>query len=194
MRVLGITGGVGSGKSEVLTYLEKECSAVVCRLDDVARMLQKSGNVCYQRIVEHFGNSVVGEDGELNRNILSRIVFMDKTELEILNRIVHPAVFKWVKKDIVSKEAENIPLYVVETALLTDEGKALCDSWWYIYTKEDVRRERLKASRGYSNQRITQMIASQADEETFRRACDVVIDNSGSFEETKRQIGEKLKL
>lgn len=194
MRVLGITGGVGSGKSEILTYLEKEYGAAVCRMDDVARNLQRKGEECYQKIIEHFGNCILGEDGELDRNRLGKIVFNDREQLEALNRIVHPAVLEWVKKDIREKAETGKKIYVAESALLTEEVRALCDEWWYIFTRESVRRERLRISRDYSDERITQMIASQADEKTFREICDAVIDNSGRFEDTKKQIGEKLKL
>ena len=73
-------------------------------------------------------------------------------------------------------------------------GKELCDELWYIYADENVRRERLKASRGYTDDRISQMIKSQPGEERFRSACSVVIDNSGDFENTKKQIGDNLQL
>ena len=99
-----------------------------------------------------------------------------------------------VKEDIAQRAAEGVSLYVAEAALLPDAGKELCDELWYIYTEEHVRRERLKASRGYTDERITQMIASQPGEERFRSVCTAVIDNSGDFEDTKRQIGERLGL
>ena len=194
MKVLGITGGVGSGKSEVLRWLEDAYGAYVCQMDETAKELQKKGTDCYRQIADHFGNRVVGRDGELDRAELSRIVFSEEKELQALNEIVHPAVIRRVKEDIAQKTEEGASLYVVEAALLPDAGKELCDELWYIYTKEDVRRERLKASRGYTDERITRMIASQPGEERFRSACSAVIDNSGDFEDTKRQIGERLGL
>ena len=194
MKVLGITGGVGSGKSEVLRWLEDAYGAYVCQMDETAKELQKKGTDCFRQITDHFGSRVVGRDGELDRAELSRIVFSEEKELQALNEIVHPAVIRRVKEDIAQKTEEGASLYVVEAALLPDAGKELCDGLWYIYTKEDVRRERLKASRGYTDERITRMIASQPGEERFRSACSAVIDNSGDFEDTKRQIGERLGL
>ena len=194
MKVLGITGGVGSGKSEVLRWLEDAYGAYVCQMDETAKELQKKGTDWFRQIEEHFGSRVVGRDGELDRAELSRIVFSEEKELQALNEIVHPAVIRRVKEDIAQKTEEGASLYVVEAALLPDAGKELCDELWYIYTKEDVRRERLKASRGYTDERITRMIASQPGEERFRSACSAVIDNSGDFEDTKRQIGERLGL
>lgn len=194
MRVIGITGGVGSGKSEVLRYLKEAYGAWVCQMDETAKELQRKGTDCYRRIVEHFGERIVNEEGELDRAALSCIVFSDDGELRALNEIVHPEVVRQVGRDIEQKRSQGVAIYVVEAALLPDVGKELCDELWYIYTEEKVRRERLKASRGYTDERITQMIASQPEEERFRSACTAVIDNSGDFEDTKRQIGERLGL
>lgn len=193
MRVIGITGGVGSGKSEVLRYLKEAYGAWVCQMDETAKELQRRGTTCFRRIVEHFGERVVSAEGELDRAALSVIVFSDERELQALNEIVHPEVIRQVRGDIEEKRAQGLEFYVVEAALLPDVGRELCDELWYIYTEEKVRRERLKASRGYTDERITQMIASQPGEARFRSACTAVIDNSGDFEDTKRQIGERLK-
>ena len=194
MKVLGITGGVGSGKSEVLNYLKDAYDACVCQMDETARELQKKGTDCFRRIVEQFGTGVIGPDGELDRAELGRIVFADEAQLKRLNAIVHPEVIRWVREDIARQAEEGRVLYVVEAALLPDVGSELCDELWYIYAEESVRRERLKVSRGYTDGKITQMILSQPAEEKFRSVCTAVIDNSGSFEVTKREIGERLGL
>ena len=194
MKVLGITGGVGSGKSLVLEYLKEEYGAYICQMDETAKELQKSGTECFREIVRHFGTEIVGSDGELDRAKLGGIVFAEEEELKKLNEIVHPAVLEHVRRDIEEKAGTGVKLYVVEAAVLTDVFRDLIDELWYIYVREEIRRERLKASRGYTDERITRMIASQPAEEVFRETCDVVIDNSGDFEETKRQIGERLKL
>lgn len=194
LKVLGITGGVGSGKSEVLQYLKDGYGAYVCQMDETAKELQRKGTRCFARIVEAFGSSIVGTDGELDRQALGRIAFADREKLAVLNGIVHPEVIGRVRQDIAEKEKRGVRLYVVEAALLPDAGRELCDELWYIYAKENVRRARLKASRGYTDEKISRMIASQPGEETFLAACSVVIDNSGAFEDTKRQIGEKLIL
>lgn len=194
MKVIGITGGVGSGKSRVLAYLEEAYGAVICQMDETARSLQKKGTRCFERIVEVFGHEILDAQGELDRAALGSIVFASEEKLAQLNGIVHPEVIRHVAKDIQSKEAQGRSLYVVEAALLPDVGKELCDELWYIYAKESVRRERLKASRGYTDEKISQMIASQPQEERFRSTCSVVIDNSGSFEDTMKQIGDRLKL
>lgn len=193
MKVLGITGGVGSGKSEVLCFLESEYNAYVCQLDEVARQLQKQGGICYRRIVEAFGKEVLAADAELDRQRLSCVVFGDEEKRAVLNGIVHPEVRRWVEQDITEKRRQEVPLYVVEAALLPEAGYGdICQEMWYIYAKEAVRRERLKRFRGYSDEKISRMIASQSPEHVFRSACQAVIDNSGTFEDTKKQIGERL--
>ena len=194
MKVIGITGGVGSGKSRVLAYLEEAYGAVICQMDETARSLQKKGTRCFERIVEVFGHEILDAQGELDRAALGSIVFASEEKLAQLNGIVHPEVIRHVAQDIQSKKAQGRSLYVVEAALLPDVGKELCDELWYIYADESVRRKRLKASRGYTDEKISQMIASQPQEERFRSTCSVVIDNSGSFEDTMKQIGDSLKL
>ena len=176
MKVLGITGGVGSGKSEVLDYLESRYGAYVCQMDEVAKRLEKRGEICFRKIVDRFGEAVVGTDGELDRKKLGEIVL------------------DYVKKDIEKRKKEGRKLYVLESALLAEAGQELCDKIWYIYTEENVRRIRLERSRGYTQEKITQMMASQLSVEQFRENCTDVIDNSGDFKETKRQIGAKIQL
>ncbi len=194
MKVLGITGGVGSGKSRVLKLLEEGYGAVVVQLDEVARRLEQSGQPCFWRIVECFGEEVIGADGELDRAKLGAAVFADEERLRTLNAIVHPEVKRWVETDIASKRQAEAALYVIEAALLPGNGyEQICDEMWYIYAKEAVRRERLTSSRGYTRERIDRMMASQPDEGTFHRACQVVIDNGGTFEETRRQVAAILQ-
>ena len=193
MKVIGITGGVGSGKSAVLTYLNTKYGAVICQLDDVAKKLQKKGTRCYQSIIEAFGEQILAPSGELDRKALGKIVFQNEEQLQKLNAIVHPEVKRVVQEEIAKREEELNPLFVIEAALLPTAGyEKICDEMWYIYTEESVRRERLKCSRGYTEEEITNMMQSQPEEFVFRQLCDVVLDNSGSFEETKKQTGELL--
>ena len=188
MKVIGITGGVGSGKSEVLKFLEQEYGAVVCQMDEVAKQIQKKGTRAFSRIVQEFGEQIVGADGELDRMKLGSCVFADEKKLQRLNDIVHPEVLEWVRKDILKKKEECCSYYIVEAALLPEVGKELCDELWYIYTSEENRRARLKRSRGYSDEKISEMFESQLCENEYRRHCKVVIDNNGTTEETIAQV------
>ena len=158
-----------------------------------AKELQKKGGVCYQKIIELFGTEIIGTDGELDRSRLAALIFQDVKMRQKLNGIVHPEVKKWVEQDIEEKKKRKVPLYVIEAALLPEAGyEDICGEMWYIYAKESVRRERLKQSRGYSDEKIARMMEAQSPERIFRSACQAVIDNSGAFDNTKRQIGEIL--
>ena len=100
MKVLGITVGVGSWKSEVLNYLREAYGAVVCQMDETAKRLQEKGTGCFRKIAEAFGPEIIGADGELDRKKLGARVFSDPEQLRLLNSIVHPEVLRSVSADI----------------------------------------------------------------------------------------------
>lgn len=189
MKIIGITGGVGSGKSRVLSFMEERFHAVICQADHVAWELQKPGEKCYQEIVAHFGKKILNEDGTIDRKVLGQIVFGDEKELSELNAITHPAVKEAIQTSIVKEKNNGTELFVLEAALLIEEHyDEICDELWYIYTDEQIRRERLKESRQYSDEKIDSIMASQLSEKVFREKCQRIIDNSGNFENTSLQI------
>lgn len=193
MKIIGVTGGVGAGKSKILDYLEEECGAVVYKADEVARKLQQPGQFVFREILEHFGIEILSKDGELDRAKLAEIVFSDEAELFFLNQLIHPQVKEYIMQAIETEGDLGTDLFVVEAAvLLEDHYDEICDELWYIYTSQSVRRERLKTSRGYSDEKITEMMRNQLGENEFREKCDKVIDNTGDFEDTKLQIDEAL--
>lgn len=194
MVTFGITGGVGSGKSLVMDYLEKAYGARVLLMDNLGHELMKKGAVCYDPILALFGSSVVAEDGEFNRKAIGKIVFSDKEMLEKLNAIVHPAVRRCVEQLVEEARQQGSDFFFMESALILEEKyDAMCDELWYVYAEEAVRRERLKASRGYSDEKIDQMLKNQLSEDEFRSRSNFVINNSGDFEVSKAQIDAKMK-
>ena len=194
MKIIGITGGVGSGKSRVLSYIEETFPCVICQADHVAWELQKPGQDGYIKILEHFGKEILNEDQTINRPRLGQIVFSNEQELLKLNEIMHPAVKEAVRKKIENETSKGTELFVLEAALLIeDHYDEVCDELWYIFTEESIRRERLKESRGYTDKKIDSMMATQLSEEVFREHCKVVIDNSKDFEYTCVQIQEAIK-
>ncbi|MCF2681711.1 dephospho-CoA kinase [Faecalicatena contorta] len=189
MKIIGITGGVGAGKTQILEYLNNRYGATVCQADEVAKKLQKKGTDCFERIVEHFGDGILDAKGELNRSDLAEIVFADKVELSVLNSIVHPLVKEEILKKIAKEERKNTNLMIIEGALLIeDHYEEICDELWYIYVEDSIRKKRLKYARGYETKKIDEMFAAQLPKDMFMRHCDRVIDNSGVFEETKMQL------
>ncbi len=194
MKIIGITGGVGSGKSRVLSYMEEAYNAVVCQADHVAWELQEPEQKCYAQIVKHFGKDILNDDGTINRKKLGQIVFNDNEQLLVLNGIMHPAVKETIVQIIQSEQEKGTDYFVLEAALLLEDGYSqICDELWYIYTDEDTRRLRLKESREYSDEKINAIMASQLSEEVFRKECQIVIDNSGDFEDTCYQIDKSMK-
>ncbi|MCF0145064.1 MAG: dephospho-CoA kinase [Eubacterium sp.] len=192
VRRIGITGGVGAGKSEILRYLQESHHAAVLRTDETAQELMKPGGVCYERVKALFPDCV-REDGCFDRKKMAGRVFTDPDLLETLNGVVHPAVWEavmdWEKK----KYEEGFTVLCIESALLASEkDNEAFEELWYIYAHQEVRRRRLKESRGYSDEKIDAMISSQSSEEAFEKNCDVRIDNSGEFEQTKQQIDAEL--
>lgn len=193
MKVIGITGGIGSGKSSVLTLMKELYDAVVCETDVVAHQLQKKGQECYRNIVEEFGDIILREDKEIDRKKLSAIVFGNDDKLQKLNRIVHPAVKARVKWKMEEARKKKCKIFLIESALLMeDHYEEICDELWYVYADENIRRERLKNSRLMNDKKIDLIMKAQATEEAYRKYCHRTIDNSGTIEHTKQQIEQAV--
>ncbi len=195
MKFIGITGGVGAGKSVILSYIREHYNAKVVLADDLAKTLMLPDQECYQAIRQVFdGYDVFAEDGTIEPRAMAAVLFSDDSLRQQMNHIVHPAVKRFVLAEV-KKERErgNIDYYFFESALLIeDEYDKLCDEMWYIFTSEENRRARLKAGRGYSDDKISSIFASQMSEATFREHCKVVIDNNGTPEEAVENIRKIL--
>lgn len=193
---IGITGGVGSGKSVVMDLLEKEFGAAVILADLVAHDLMEPGAISYRQIVNEFGTEILNKDGQIDRPSLSRIVFGQPEKLHILNAITHPNV----KQEIMSRISQfrkegKVPFIAVEAALLIEEGyDDLLDALWYVYVDEEIRIQRLKEGRGYSEEKSRSIMQQQLKEETFRNRCSCVIDNNGDVENVRKQLKAILPL
>lgn len=195
MKIIGITGGVGAGKSSVLDYIQKNYNARVIMADLVAHRIEEPGQKCYYNIVETFGSNILNSDTTINRQKLAGIVFEDESKRLKLNTIVHPLVKEYIVNEInEEKNRGKIDFLIIEAALLLDDKYDLiCDEVWYIYACEETRRARLKASRGYSDEKIDLIIQSQLKEKEFRNKCDKVIDNNLSEQDTYAQIDAALR-
>ena len=194
MKIIGITGGVGAGKSSILAYLEEAHGAIVIEADKVGHLLMAPGGACYNKIIEVFGRDLLGADQTIDRAKLGAIVFCNEERLGCLNKIVHPQVKQWIKNKIEEERLKGeCTLFVIEAALLIeDHYDEICDELWYIHTDEGIRRKRLKESRGYSDEKIAGIMANQLSPEKFRKACQAVIVNNGLLEDTYQQIDKQL--
>lgn len=193
-KVIGITGGVGSGKSEVLNILKRDYGAGLIEADRVAHELMEPGAVSYEAIVAEFGTGILTEEGTINRTALGAIVFKDKEKLGLLNSLTHPNVEREILRRMDAMEEDpGIRLIVYEAALLTGaEFEQRFDQLWYVFAREELRFQRLKEGRGYSDEKTASVIKSQPREESFRKMATHIIDNSGSIDGTKEQIAKIL--
>ena len=194
MKTIGITGGVGAGKSTVLDYLEKECHAFVIQADQVGHLVMEPGQECYQPIIQLFGKEIIKKDKSIDRRMVSDVVFSHAEKLEQLNAIIHPAVKRYIRRCLEEQKQAGREICVVEAALLLeDHYQEFCDEIWYVHTDKEIRISRLMESRGYSREKSENIIHNQASEEFFRAHADYVIENNGDLEATHRQIIEGIK-
>ena len=188
MITIGVTGGVGAGKSEILHYLSSKYGCRVLLSDDAAKELELPGGALYEPLVKLLNDHAAGtgeelllENGEINKAEMARRIFADEDLLRKVNELVHPAVNRYILDEIdKERRSGEREFFVLESALLVENGyDRILDSMWYIHCDREVRRKRLKETRGYSDEKISQIMEKQVSEETYRRYCWIVIDNSG---------------
>ncbi|MDO4326172.1 MAG: dephospho-CoA kinase [bacterium] len=186
-RVIGITGGIGAGKSEVLSLLQTRFGAEVILADEVAHELMEPGQAAYQEIVRQFGTAFLQENGRIDRKAFAALLFQTEGMRERVNAIVHPLVKLEIRRRVKASDAQ---LVAVEAALLIEEkyGGDICEELWYVYTSREVRIRRLMAGRGYTREKCEQIMASQLSEEEFLANCQRVLRNDGSQEELEQTL------
>ena len=190
-RVIGITGGVGSGKSTALMLLKEKYDAYICTADELGHRAMDQGTGAYIQIVKQFGPDILACNGEINRNALADIVYHDEGRLHCLNRIIHP----YVKREI-RKQMERCParLFVLETAILFETGcDRLCDEVWGVIAGDEIRIARLMESRGYSREKAESIMRQQMGSGELAERCDVVLVNDGDRQELLDQLENVLE-
>ena len=188
MLVVGLTGGICSGKSTVAAMFER-LGAVVIDADRVAHELQVPGQPLFQAIVSAFGRQIVGEDGRIDRRRLGAIVFSDPKARAGLEEILHPAIVEECGRRIQQARASGAAVCLLDAALLIESGRhARFDRMVLVEASEAVQLERLMARMGLSREEAMQRIRSQMPLEEKRRHAKFVIENGGSLKETERQV------
>jgi dephospho-CoA kinase len=181
MKLIGLTGGIGSGKSTVGRLLG-ELGAVVCDVDVIARDVLAAGQPALQEVRQHFGADVFHADGTLNRAALASIVFPDPDALAVLEEITHPHIARQLETWIATMSAEVTTgtLVVVDHPLLIEtQDLTRYDAIVVVTCDDAVRRKRLVTSRGLSLADVEARIAAQSDDDIRRQHATHVIDNSG---------------
>ena len=196
MKFIGITGGVGAGKSTILAYLRENYRVRTLIADEVAHEIMEPGFDCYVRLQKEFATEKIWlHNGRFNKQRLAEIIFANEKKRERLNQIVHPAVKEYILKEV-EKERRNgsVDYVVLEAALLIEDGyDQICDELWYVYVTEENRRQRLIEGRGYTEEKVAQIFAVQLSEREYRRHCQVIIDNNGSVAQVYLQLAQLLK-
>ncbi len=188
-RIIGITGGVGAGKSSVLEILETKYGAKILLADLVAHELMEPGSEGLKRVVDALGNSFLKGDGSVDRKALADLLFRNPQALKQVNSIIHPMVWEYMKSSARKSEQS---LIVIEAAVFDTAPAGLFDEIWYVYTSEENRIRRLMESRGYTREKCESIIKRQDPEAAYRKMADRVIDNNKTAKETEQQIKEIL--
>ncbi len=189
MRVIGLTGGVGSGKSYVARRLQERFGVELLIADELGHVAMEPGTDSFAQIVSRFGESVVGQDGTLDRQRLAEIIFHDPEALTAMNEIVHPVVKAYLI-DYIEQRRDRGGILLLENAILYETGcDALCDEVWYVSVPEEIRIRRLMEDRGYSEEKSHAIMAKQRPDAFFRERADRVIDNAGE----KRLLDQMLE-
>ena len=194
MKLIGITGGVGAGKTMVLGLLKEFCRCRVLLADEVGNEVKLPGQPCYERLVQLLGRQVLAEDGTIDKKKMAGLIFSDPALLDRVNDIIHPEVKRYILTQVDEERRKGeADYFFLEAALLIECGyEAILDELWYIHADGPVRMARLKESRGYSEEKIRQIFESQLSETEFRAHCSVVIENNGDLQETRRQLEAAL--
>ncbi|MCT2194079.1 dephospho-CoA kinase [Paenibacillus sp. MB22_1] len=188
---IGLTGGIATGKSTVSRLLAERGAAII-DADVIAREIMEPGHPVLAAVSERFGPGVLHPDGTLNRKKLGEIVFSNPEERKALEALTHPAIRAEMKRRMEELEAADPHrLVVADIPLLYESGlDPLYDQIMVVYVPREVQLTRLMLRDGLSKEAAEQRISAQMDIEIKKERADILIDNSGGLEETKRQIDD----
>jgi dephospho-CoA kinase len=187
--LVGLTGGIGAGKSTVSDLLARK-GAVIVDADEVARAVVEPGTATLATIVERFGPDVLGPDGRLDRVALARVAFTDEESRQALEGITHPAIGKEFLRRVADAPQDRIVVLDVPLLVESEQGRSRpYEAVIVVEAPLEVRLARLEA-RGVDRADAGRRMAAQAGEEERRAVATYVIDNSGDFPELERQVDE----
>ncbi len=190
MKVIGLTGGIGSGKSTVSQFLA-EVGAVILDADKVGHEALKPDTKVWREVVAAFGRQILTPSGDIDRARLGEIVFSKSKSLSRLNRIMHPRMYDMVKAQLEEYRRQGVDVVVLEAPLLIEAGwTSLVDELWVTVASESTVLRRIKERAGLSEQETLARIRSQLSSEERIKHADVVINNDGDLDELKARVGE----
>lgn len=187
MKVIGLTGGIASGKSTVSEYLHRK-GAVILDADAIAHELTEPGGSLHKAYGEHFGPSVLLPDGRIDRNAVGRKVFGSLQERQWLDSVSHPLIRQEIERQLLAKKNEQPPLIVLDVPLLFETGwDKMAEKTCLVYVDEAVQLERLMLRNGYGKEEAAARIRTQMPLREKMKRADYLIDNNGSLPSTLRQ-------
>ncbi len=194
MKVIGLTGGTGSGKSVVSKSLQAAGSIIV-DADKIAHDIILKGEPAYQEIIEYYGTGILDAEGNIIRKKLGEIVFNDKEKLAFLNQCTHKYISAEVKRQIAAaKDEGTATAIIVDAPLLLEAGlETVCDLVWVVYAEPEVRARRVMARDGITYELAKARIANQKSWEEYQTAADTVIDNSRDLAHLEGQLADIMK-
>jgi dephospho-CoA kinase len=188
MKVIGLTGGIGCGKSTVAQIL-KEFGAVVYDLDKIGHDVIQQGGSAYKQVLSSFGDTILAGSGEIDRLKLGKIVFNNPDALKRLNSITHPAIDKKINEGIKDGLAKGVKVMVMEAAAMLEAGRAWqADEIWVVTCPETSVIGRIKSRPGYNEEVAKSRIHSQMTNGERLKKADIVINNDGTMEELKAKV------
>ena len=188
MVVIGLTGGIATGKSEASRILQ-ELGAEIINADLIGHEAYKQGSVGWESVVQAFGKGILDESNEIDRSKLGAIVFSDESELQKLNEIMHPIMEKLVEQNILDCQDSGSEVVVVEAALMFEAGwNKLVDTVWTTDAPEETVISRLELRNGFSRTESQKRISSQMDREDRLSRSDVILSNTGDLNAFKNVI------
>ncbi|NLK68936.1 MAG: dephospho-CoA kinase [Clostridiaceae bacterium] len=193
MLVIGLTGGIGSGKSTVARIL-KENGANLILADDIAKEIMQPHMPAYKKIIEHFGTNIMAEDEQIDRKKLAKIVFSDNEQLLYLNKVTHGAVADRISELISEFRKSQQNLVAVEAIVPIKHGFLdLVDTVWVVIASEKTRINRIMKRSGLTYEEAKKRIESQMSDDEYKSIADLVVYNDGTLKELEEKVWGLLK-
>ncbi|OGO77156.1 MAG: dephospho-CoA kinase [Clostridiales bacterium GWB2_37_7] len=190
MIVIGLTGGIASGKSTISDML-KELGAAVIDVDLVGRYVVSQGGNAYNRIIASFGRNILMPDGSINRKKLGNIVFSDREKLRLLNEITHPAIIEKVNEITVELQRQQKKAVVIDAAILIEMGlDKHVDCVWLVSTDRETQLHRVMERDKLSSENAMNRINAQMSNEDRLKYADAVIDTTQPIDDVKNKVKE----
>ncbi len=189
MEIIGLTGGIGCGKSSVCRYLKDKYNAEIIMADNVAHEVAEFGTACNKELHELFPDDNFQDNGNMNRKKIGDQFFKNPDMLNKINAIIHPAVDKEILSRLEAAKAEGRSMAVIEAALLVGtKYEEICAEFWYVYADREVRVQRLLKSRDITREKALNIMANQISDEEYKACSSFIADNSKDFDATAGQI------